>query len=96
MGVPLDGVNPFSMKSSKWSTWPVIVFNYNLPPYPSIKKEHLMLSLLIPGKRQVKDLNVYLAPLIEDLSNLWRGIDVVDMYWSKTVHCSWDFSMDYP
>ena len=79
MGVALDGVNPFSMKSSKWSTWPVIVINYNLPPYLSIKKEHLMLSLLIPRKRQVKDLNVYLAPLIDDLQDLWRGIDVVDM-----------------
>lgn len=40
MGVALDGVNPFSMKSCKWSTWPVIVINYNLLPYLSIKKEH--------------------------------------------------------
>ena len=69
MGVALDGVNPFSMKSSKWSTWTVIVINYNLPPYLSIKKEHLMLSLLIPGKQEVKDLNVYLAPLIDDLQD---------------------------
>ena len=50
MGVALDGVNPFSMKPSKCSTWPVVVINYNLPPYLSIKKEHLMLSLLIPRK----------------------------------------------
>jgi hypothetical protein len=37
------GVNPFSMQSSKWSTWPVIIINYNLPPYLGIKKEHLIL-----------------------------------------------------
>lgn len=42
-----------------------------------------MLSLLILGKQQVKDLNVYLAPLIDDLQDLWRGIDVVDM--SKSI-----------
>lgn len=48
-GVGLDGINPFSMRSSKWSTWPVVLINYNLPPFMSIKKEHLILSLLIPG-----------------------------------------------
>jgi hypothetical protein len=79
LGVGLDGVNPFSMQSSKWSTWPVIIINYNLPPYLGIKKEHLILSLLIPGKRQVKDINVYLAPLIDDLKNLWKGINVIDI-----------------
>ena len=78
LGVGLDGVYPFSMQSSKWSTWPVIIINYNLPPYLGIRKEHLILSLLILGKRQVKDINVYLAPLIDDLKNLWRGINVVD------------------
>ena len=78
LGVGLDGVNPFSMQSSKWSTWPVIIINYNLPPYLGIKKEHLILSLLIPGKRQVKDINVYLAPLINDLKSLWEGLDVID------------------
>ena len=48
-GVGLDGINPFSMRSSKWSTWPVVLINYNIPPFMSIKKEHLILSLLIPG-----------------------------------------------
>jgi hypothetical protein len=47
-------------------TPPVIIINYNLPPYLGVKKEHLILSLLIPGKKQVKDINVYLAPLIDD------------------------------
>jgi hypothetical protein len=70
LGVALDGVNPFSMQSSKWSTWPVIIINYNLPPYLGLRKKHLLLSLLIPSKRQVKDINVYLAPLIDDLKNL--------------------------
>ncbi|MCO5556412.1 hypothetical protein L7F22_009961 [Adiantum nelumboides] len=79
MDVGLDGVNPFSMHLSKWSTWPVVLVNYNLPPFICFKKEHLILSLIIPGKRQVKDLNVYLAPLIDDLLELWRGIDMLDM-----------------
>lgn len=31
------------------------------------------------GPRQVKNINVYLAPLIEDLQELWKGFQVVDM-----------------
>ena len=44
----------------------------------SIKKGHLVLSLLVPGKRKVKDMLVYLAPLINELCNLWNGVQVVD------------------
>ena len=42
------------------------------------KKGHLILSLLIPGKRKVKDMSVYLAPLIDELQDLWKGVKVVD------------------
>jgi hypothetical protein len=45
----------------------VILINYNLPPYLRIKTKQLILSVLIPGKRQVKDINMFLAPLIDDL-----------------------------
>jgi hypothetical protein len=27
-----DGVNPFKQTCSTWSTWPIVLFNYNLPP----------------------------------------------------------------
>ena len=42
------------------------------------KKGHLVLSLLIPRKRKVKDMSVELAPLIDELCNLWNGVQVVD------------------
>jgi hypothetical protein len=28
-----DGVNPFKQTNSIWSTWPVTLLNYNLPPW---------------------------------------------------------------
>lgn len=31
LGLALDGVNPFSQNSTVWSTWPVLLLNYNLP-----------------------------------------------------------------
>ena len=42
------------------------------------KEEHLMLYFLNPVKKQDKDLNVYLTPLIDDLQELWRGLVVID------------------
>jgi hypothetical protein len=33
LGLATDGMNPFGEKSNTWSTWPVLVLNYNLPPW---------------------------------------------------------------
>lgn len=78
LGLSTDGVNPFGQRSTKWSTWPVLLVNYNIPPWLCIKKGHMILSLIIPGKRKPKNLQVYLAPLIEELQALWNGIEVED------------------
>ena len=41
----------------------------------------MILSLLTLGKRQVKDLNLYptplIDPLIDDLQELWKHLDVI-------------------
>jgi hypothetical protein len=29
----VDGVNPFKQTLSSWLTWPVMLLNYNLPPW---------------------------------------------------------------
>ena len=79
LGLGMNGVNPFGLKSTAYSVWPVVLVNYNLPPSMAIKKGHLMLSLLIPGKHKVKHMDVYLEPLIDELEELWRGVVVVDI-----------------
>ena len=28
-GLAMDGVNPFGLRSSTWSTWPICLVNYN-------------------------------------------------------------------
>ena len=75
----MDGVNPFGLKSTAWSTWPVVLVNYNIPPWKAIKKGHVMLALLILGKHKVKNMDVYLEPLIEELMLLWEGIEIHDV-----------------
>ncbi|XP_071712844.1 uncharacterized protein [Rutidosis leptorrhynchoides] len=42
-----DGINPFGDFSSSHSTWPVLLFIYNLPSWLCMKRNHIMLSLLI-------------------------------------------------
>ena len=44
-----DGVNPFSQIKSIYTMWPIFVINNNIPPWLSIKREHIMLSMIIPG-----------------------------------------------
>jgi hypothetical protein len=76
-----DGVNPFKQSRSTWSTWPVMLLNYNLPPWLSTKKFFVMLCLLIPGKQSVtsKCFDVYLEPLVEELLELWSGVLAFDI-----------------
>ena len=77
-GLATDGVNPFGVQSTSWSTWPVIIVNYNIPPWLSIKKGHLILALIVLGKYKVKNLDVYMEPLIDELEIPRR---VITMYY---------------
>jgi hypothetical protein len=38
-----------------------------------------MLTLIVPGKHQVKNMDVYLAPLIDEMQLLWKGIRMYDI-----------------
>ena len=44
-----DGVNPFGEIRSIYSVWPILVINNNIPPWMSIKREHIMLTMIFPG-----------------------------------------------
>jgi hypothetical protein len=53
--------------------------NYNIPPWLATKKGHIILSLLIPGKHKVNNMNVYLQPLLDELKALWEeGLPIID------------------
>src|SRR5579875_2573792 len=47
-------------------------------------------NLIIPGKESVKEENihVYLAPLIEELQRLWKGVKATDGSILEKVHAS--------
>ena len=49
LSLAADGVNPFGELRSTYSVWPIFVINNNIPPWMSIKREHIMLTMIIPG-----------------------------------------------
>lgn len=49
LGMAMDGVNPFGNNSTSHSTWPIVLVNYNLPPWLSIKAIHVILCAIVPG-----------------------------------------------
>jgi hypothetical protein len=75
LGLATDGVNPYGVKRSTWSTWPVCLLNYNVPSWLTMKKHFIMLSMIIPGKESVtcETFDIYIEPLIEELHELWEN-----------------------
>ncbi|XP_035547412.1 uncharacterized protein LOC108987287 [Juglans regia] len=82
LGLASDGFNPFNNMSKPYSIWPVLLVPYNLPPWSCMKEPYLMMSLLIPGpKAPGNDIDVFLRPLIDELTELWEeGIRTYDSY----------------
>ncbi|XP_074343103.1 uncharacterized protein LOC141680892 [Apium graveolens] len=101
LGLASDGFNPYRSMSNSHSTWPVILVNYNLPPWLIMKPEYIILSTLIPGPIQPgNDIDVYMQPLIAELNELWEvGIQTYDARRDSTfqLHASllWTIS-DFP
>ena len=59
--------------------WLVGLIVYNIPAWMSVKKDHLMLTLIVQGKHQVKHRDVYIAPFIDEMQLLWKGIRMYDI-----------------
>ena len=85
LGLAMYGVNLFGLCSTTWSTWPMVLVNYNIPPWLPIKKGHLILALLVPKKYKAKNMDVYMVLVIEELQTLWLAIKVFDISRSRHV-----------
>jgi hypothetical protein len=59
-------MNAFAERSSKHSTWPMILTIYNLPPWLMQKWKYILLIILISGPTQPGvDMDVVLEPLMD-------------------------------
>ncbi len=57
LGLIVNGVNPYKLKCSTWSTWPIMLLNYNIPPWLTTNKFFVILALLIPRKQSITSNN---------------------------------------
>ena len=58
LSIAIDSVNPYSQPDNSYIVWPVVVINNNTPPWLFVKKENLMLALIVHDRRQVKNIVV--------------------------------------
>jgi len=71
LGLAIDRMNPFGSLRNQHNLWFVLLVSYNLPPWLCMKQKYMMLSMIIFGPGQLRnDIDVYLNPLIGDLTNL--------------------------
>jgi hypothetical protein len=75
------GFTPFTESDASYSCWPVFAIPYNLPPALCIKYEHMFLCLIIPILDNPRPwLNVMMQPLIDELKQLWVGVEAYDYH----------------
>ncbi|KAA0063868.1 hypothetical protein IC582_019299 [Cucumis melo] len=89
LGLSTNGINPYGDLSTKYSCWPVIATIYNFPSWLCMRRKYLMLTMLISGPKQPGyDINVYIAPLIDDLKLMWKeGVQCFDAHRMKDSPC---------
>jgi hypothetical protein len=81
LGLSTDGFQPYSSDSTSYSCWPVFMMSYNLPPNKCLKEGFISLALVIPGpKEPKKQMNIFLRLLMEELKELWQGVDAYDSH----------------
>ncbi|CAG8712578.1 11303_t:CDS:2, partial [Gigaspora margarita] len=55
--------------------WILLFLNASLPPEQHVKKENLLISTIMPGHKEPKDLNSFLFLAISELHELEKGIE---------------------
>ncbi|KAJ8755630.1 hypothetical protein K2173_022225 [Erythroxylum novogranatense] len=72
LGLSTDGFQPFGQSGQQYSSWPIIITPYNLPPWMCLKEAYMFLTVIVPGPTNPKQkIDVFLQPLISELQQLW-------------------------
>jgi hypothetical protein len=76
LGLSSDGFGPFKHRTK--TSWPIILFNYNLPPEERILKKNIISVGVIPGPKKPGDFDSFLWPLVQELLQLELGVSAFD------------------
>jgi hypothetical protein len=76
LGLSTDGFVPFNRRKS--TTWPIILFNYNLPPEIHFHVNQILALGIIPGPKKPQDFDSFLWPFLQELLRLAHGVRAFD------------------
>jgi hypothetical protein len=76
LGLSTNGFGPF--KHCTKTAWPIILFNYNLPPEERFLKRNIISIGVIPGPKKPYDINSFFWPLVQELVQLVIGVSAFD------------------
>lgn len=76
LGLSTDGYGIFTHGQA--TAWPLILFNYNLPPEVRFHSDNLLALGVIPGPKKPADMDSFLIPLAEELFQLAAGVRAYD------------------
>jgi hypothetical protein len=78
-GSATDGFTPYNTSVASYSCWPIFAIPYHLPPSLCMKYKYMFLCLIIPSPDHLgTHLSMILKPLIEELKQLWEGVEAYD------------------
>ncbi|KAJ8481557.1 hypothetical protein ONZ45_g15275 [Pleurotus djamor] len=77
LGMSTDGFAPFRRR--KKTCWPLIIFNYNLPPEVRFHLINILCIGVIPGPKKPKDFDSFVWPLVKELLQLALGVRSFDI-----------------
>jgi hypothetical protein len=77
LGLSTDGFAPF--KRQKNTAWPLIIFNYNLPPEIRFHIDYILALGIIPGPKKPIDSDSFLWPVVQELLRLAIGVCAFDI-----------------
>jgi hypothetical protein len=76
LGFATDGFAPF--KKRKYTSWILLVFNYNLPPDERFNKNNTLCLGTIPGPKKPWDMDSFIFPVVQELIQLEKGVSAYD------------------
>ena len=76
LGFRTDGVGPF--RRQKATCWPLLVYNYNLPPTEHFHNDNEICLGEVPGPYKPKDMDLFLYPVAQELLQLAVGVEAWD------------------
>ena len=77
LGLASDGISPW--RHRKATFWPILLYNFNLPPDECFHDDNMICIGKVPGPTKPKDMDSFLYPAVQELLKLAIGVQAYDV-----------------